>query len=175
MTALTKFACALLLTGGLAAPAWAGDAGTGQTTGATSTNQAGSMGQTTGGQTITQGSMNGQNGTNGQSPNAMNAGPGGMQVSETLKNDLSKAGFTDIQIMPSSFLVHAKDSQGNPVIMVINPNSVTALTEETQPTGSASNATHGSTNNSSNSAGATPGPNSTGGSQPVTPGGATKP
>ncbi len=58
--------------------------------------------------------------------------------------------------------------------MMINPNSVTALTEETQGVNSASNANHGTMNNS-NRAGATPGPNSTGGAQPVTPGGATKP
>jgi hypothetical protein len=31
--------------------------------------------------------------------------------------------------MPSSFLVRAKDRAGNPVIMVINPDSVTSLTE----------------------------------------------
>jgi len=56
--------------------------------------------------------------------------------------------------------------------MVINPDSNAAITEETPNTNSASNANHGAT---SNSAGATPGPKSTGGSQPVTPGGANKP
>ena len=42
MKALTTIACAFLLTGGLAAPAFAapGDAGSGPTTGATSTNDA---------------------------------------------------------------------------------------------------------------------------------------
>jgi hypothetical protein len=76
--------------------------------------------------------------------------------------------------MPSSFMVRAKDAQGNPVMMVINPDSVTAITEETQSTSAASNADHGATINN-NSAGVTPGPSSTGGSQPVTPGGAAKP
>jgi hypothetical protein len=56
-----------------------------------------------------QSSMNGQNGTNGQT--GMNAGPDNMQISKTLKSDLSKARFTDIKIMPSSFLVRAKDSR----------------------------------------------------------------
>jgi hypothetical protein len=89
-------------------------------------------------------------------------GSAGMQISKTLKNDLTKAGFTDIKILPSSFL-RAKDSEGNPVIMVINPNSVTAITEATQTTNSASNADHG----------ATPGPKSTGGSHsPSRPAGA---
>ncbi len=97
-----------------------------------------------------------------------------MQISQKLRDDLGKAGFSDIKIMPSSFIVRAKDSQGNPVMMVINPDSVTAITEDTKGASSASNATHGATNNS-NSAGATPSPKSTGGSRPVTPGGATKP
>ena len=43
-------------------------------------------------------------------------------LSQRLRDDLTKAGFTDITIMPSSFLVRAKDSQGNPVMMVINPD-----------------------------------------------------
>lgn len=51
--------------------------------------------------------------------------PGAMQT--TLKHDLSQAGFTDIQVMPSSFLVRAKDKAGHPVMMVINPDSVTEI------------------------------------------------
>ena len=54
-------------------------------------------------------------------------------ISQRLRNDLSKAGFTDIKIMPSSFLVRAKDSEGNPVMMVINPDSVAEVTEQTAP------------------------------------------
>jgi hypothetical protein len=54
-------------------------------------------------------------------------------VGQRLREDLSKAGFTDIKIMPSSFLVRAKDSQGNPVMMVINPDSVTEVTEQSNP------------------------------------------
>ena len=72
-------------------------------------------------------------------------------VSQRLRDDLTKAGFTNITIMPSSFMVRAKDSEGNPVMMVINPDSVTEVTEQSAPavsgamkgnvTGSASNAT----------------------------------
>jgi hypothetical protein len=54
-------------------------------------------------------------------------------ISQRLRHDLSKAGFTDIKIMPSSFLVRAKDSQGNPVMMVINPDSMTEVTEQGAP------------------------------------------
>jgi hypothetical protein len=73
------------------------------------------------------------------------------RISQRLRDDLTKAGFKDITIMPSSFMVRAKDSQGNPMMMVINPDSVTEVTEQTAPavsgamkgnvTGSASNAT----------------------------------
>lgn len=47
------------------------------------------------------------------------------QVRENLQQD----GFTDIKMMPSSFLVRAKDKQGNAVMMVINPDAVTAMTQ----------------------------------------------
>ena len=55
----------------------------------------------------------------------------GPALSQKLQDDLTKAGFTDITVMPSSFLVRAKDSQGNPVMMVINPDSLTEVTEHT--------------------------------------------
>jgi hypothetical protein len=51
-------------------------------------------------------------------------------LSQKLRDDLTKAGFTDITIMPSSFVVRAKDSQGKPVMLVINPDSLTKLTEQ---------------------------------------------
>ena len=53
-------------------------------------------------------------------------------MSQKLHDDLTKAGFTDITIMPSSLLVRAKDSQGNSVMMVINPDSLTEVTEQTK-------------------------------------------
>jgi hypothetical protein len=54
-------------------------------------------------------------------------------------------------------------------MMVVNPDSVTAITEENSGRSSASNSNHMS-GTTSNGSGATPGPQSTGGSQPVTPG-----
>jgi hypothetical protein len=45
-----------------------------------------------------------------------------------IQKNLQAAGFTDIRIMPSSFLVRAKDRDGNPVMMIINPDSITAVT-----------------------------------------------
>jgi hypothetical protein len=52
-------------------------------------------------------------------------------LEQQVRNNLKSAGFTDIKIMPESFLVRAKDKSGNPVMMVINPDSITAVTEET--------------------------------------------
>jgi hypothetical protein len=192
MTSIAKYACALVLAGGLASPALAaqGDAGSGPTTGATSTNDAGS-GPTKGtavnsqsptqhGQTemnansaaVNPGSpiQKGQTATNA---NPATTGAANMHIARKLRADLTKAGYTDISIRPSSFFIQAKNSEGNPVTMMISPDSVTALTEATQRSNSASNSQHMGA--SSNSAGVTPGPSSTGGSQPVTPGGAGNP
>ena len=37
-------------------------------------------------------------------------------------------GFTDVKVVPDSFLVSAKDKQGYPVTMLIGPNSLTVFT-----------------------------------------------
>ena len=106
MTTLSKTLCAILLSCGFAGAAAA----------ATDTTPSGS----TSGQTAAPN-------TQGSTPNAP------MHLSQRLHDDLAKAGFTDIKIMPSSFLVRAKDSQGNPVMMVINPDSMAEVTEHTTP------------------------------------------
>jgi hypothetical protein len=51
-------------------------------------------------------------------------------MSQKLHDDLTKAGFTDITIMPASLLVRAKDAQGNSVMMIINPDSLTEVTQQ---------------------------------------------
>jgi hypothetical protein len=50
-------------------------------------------------------------------------------VQSRVKTDLEQAGFTNVQIMPSPLLVPAKDKYHNPVMMVIDPKSVTSVTE----------------------------------------------
>ncbi len=50
-------------------------------------------------------------------------------MSQKLHDDLTKAGFTDITIMPASLIVRAKDAQGNSIMMVINPDSLTDVAE----------------------------------------------
>jgi hypothetical protein len=114
-----------------------------------------------------------QKGQTATNANPTATGAGGMHIAQKLRADLTKAGYTDINIIPSSFFVQAKNSDGNPVTMMISPDSVTALTEATQRSNSASNSQH--MNGSSNSAGGAPGQDSTERWQPVTPGGASKP
>ena len=46
-----------------------------------------------------------------------------------LMQHLSNNGFTDIKIMPSSFYIQAKNKNGEPVAMVIGPDSFTEVTE----------------------------------------------
>jgi hypothetical protein len=68
------------------------------------------------------------------------AGSGGQaqnqSIRQQLQRNLQQSGYTDIKIMPESFLVRAKDKDGNPVMMVINPDSVTAITEINRGNGS---------------------------------------
>ena len=50
-------------------------------------------------------------------------------IRQQIQDQLGKNGYTNVKIMPSSFLVRATDKQGNPVEMVIGPDSVTSVTE----------------------------------------------
>jgi len=70
-----------------------------------------------------------------QNDNAHNhaSNPAPTTIREKLADNLAKAGFTDIKIMPESFLIRAKDADGNPVMMVINPDSLTAMTQISAP------------------------------------------
>jgi hypothetical protein len=52
-------------------------------------------------------------------------------MSQKLHDDLTKAGFTDITVMPASLIVRAKDAQGNSIMMVVNPDSLTDVAEHT--------------------------------------------
>jgi hypothetical protein len=72
--------------------------------------------------------------TSGGPSSAQNAAPNSQtpaHLGQKLRDDLTKAGFTNITIMPASFLVRAKDSQGHTVMMIINPDSLTDVTERT--------------------------------------------
>jgi hypothetical protein len=60
--------------------------------------------------------------------NAMKAAPGSMR--SHMRDSLEKAGFTDIKVVPSSFVISAKDKDGNPVVMSVTPDSFTEVTDE---------------------------------------------
>jgi hypothetical protein len=69
--------------------------------------------------------------TSMQSGQAENGAP----LRQHIAADLSNAGFSDVKVVPDSFLVQAKDKSGNPITMVINPNSVTEVVDDV-PAGS---------------------------------------
>jgi hypothetical protein len=48
---------------------------------------------------------------------------------QSLRQRLTSAGFSDVNIVPSSFVITARDKNGRPVMMRITPNSMTFLTE----------------------------------------------
>ena len=63
-----------------------------------------------------------QNSNNIQPPNsATQTTPKQQHLGADLKNMLQKSGYTDIRLAPTSFMVRAKDADGNPVMMSISP------------------------------------------------------
>ena len=73
---------------------------------------------------------NPQNNTQNKGAQSQQQTQSSQNMQQQVRSNLQSAGFTDIKIMPESFLVRAKDKSGNPVMMVINPDSITAVTEE---------------------------------------------
>ena len=59
-----------------------------------------------------------------------------------LKNMLQKSGYTDIRVAPTSFMVRAKDENGNPVVMAISPDSFTEVTNLSTSSGTTGAATN---------------------------------
>jgi hypothetical protein len=139
MTSVSKFACALVLAGGLATPAFA------QTNGTPTPGSTGDQSEANGQNTVSN-DQNTMNTDQGAIYNGNSNGDAAMHIGRVLRAELTKAGYTDINIMPTSFMVRAKDSQGNPVMMAISPDSVTAIMQE-----------NANANTNRNAAGATPG------------------
>jgi sporulation protein YlmC with PRC-barrel domain len=79
------------------------------------------------------------------------------QNKQNLRNGLTqmlqKSGYTDIRVAPSSFVVHAKDADGNAVVMSISPDSFTELTAVPDRTAGNDTGTTGANNSAANSAG----------------------
>ena len=62
-----------------------------------------------------------------------------------LRNMLQQGGYSDIHVMPSSFVIRAKDKNGNAVTMMVSPDSFAQVTEVENTGGSDSgNSTTGS-------------------------------
>ena len=74
-----------------------------------------------------------------------------MNMRQQIQSQMTKAGLTDVTVMPSSFYVRAKDKKGNPVAMVIGPDSFTEVTEMA-PAKATSNGAAGSSSNGSTAA-----------------------
>jgi hypothetical protein len=53
---------------------------------------------------------------------------GGAGLQRQVTTNLQNSGFTNVKIMPDSFLVQATDKSGNPVTMFIGPNSMSEVT-----------------------------------------------
>jgi hypothetical protein len=53
---------------------------------------------------------------------------GSMAFRQKMKQDLEQAGFTNVQVVPESFLIRATDKQGRPVVMMVDPNSAVVVT-----------------------------------------------
>lgn len=62
---------------------------------------------------------------------ASGAGQGQAQndihIRQRLAHELQQAGFSDVRVLPQSFLVRAKDRSGDPISMFITPNGVTEI------------------------------------------------
>ena len=66
-----------------------------------------------------------------------------------LRSMLEKSGFSDIRVAPTSFVVRAKDSDGNPVIMTVSPDSLTEMTAMNDSTNGNNRTTTGNANSAS--------------------------
>lgn len=48
-------------------------------------------------------------------------------VEDALRTQLSRAGFTDIELLPTSFLIRAKNADGNAVMLVLSTDSAKGI------------------------------------------------
>ena len=51
-------------------------------------------------------------------------------IRQELTNNLVKAGYTGVKVVPSAFIIEAANKSGQPVIMFISPDSMTVFTAE---------------------------------------------
>ena len=81
-----------------------------------------------------QSSSSGNTAEMGQPVRGMNT----VSVRQHIVQDLEKAGYTNINVVPASFVAQAKDKEGQPVTMLISPDSITTIIQEPMSNKSAS-------------------------------------
>ncbi len=60
-----------------------------------------------------------------------NAEQTGKNLPQEIQAKLKDDGFTNVKVVPGSFIVNAKDKRGEPVTMMIGPNSMMMVTQVT--------------------------------------------
>jgi sporulation protein YlmC with PRC-barrel domain len=91
---------------------------------------------------------------NAQNDNANQTAAGQQHMRANLRNMLEKSGYKDIRVAPTSFVVHAKDTDGNPVVISVGPDSFAEVTDLNNNTANTAN-TAGTTGSAGNSNSAT--------------------
>jgi sporulation protein YlmC with PRC-barrel domain len=61
--------------------------------------------------------------------NTTNSTTSGQNMRSNIRTMLDKAGYKDIRVAPTSFVIHAKDTDGNPVVMSVSPDTFTEVTD----------------------------------------------
>jgi hypothetical protein len=74
-----------------------------------------------------QGATDNQTDWNSSSAQAQNTPSDNVRIADKIKSHLEQVGFQNVKLMPGSFIVRAEDQNHNPVMMVINPDSITAI------------------------------------------------
>ena len=63
---------------------------------------------------------------------------------QKIRQSLEQSGFKDVRVVPESFVIHAQAPDGSHIAMMISPDAVTGVVEETgsstQPQGSGQSA-----------------------------------
>lgn len=104
-------------------------------------------------QTNSNGTSSSNSGSSSSASNAPMSQASMAQMQQKITSDLQKDGYKDVRVVPNSFLIHAQNKEGQPVVMIINPNSVFAVTSvgNTGNGNGSPNGTNGTNNNLGNS------------------------
>lgn len=98
-------------------------------------------------------------GQNDQTANPQNNGSAQQAAIQQIRQDLQRAGFTDVRVVAQSFVVQATSKDGNPVVMTIGPHGMSVF--EARRAGGSNSGTVGSGSSEPNSTGSGMGSSST--------------